>query len=203
MNSKQEIPGFLDRLMDLIGAEAPHPWGERIGIARATMNGLLRGASPSTRTLLKIARQTETPLNWLLTGAGVKEKGPPRATQHLLAPAPASPDPAAGVVEGLAHLLGLDPDTVLLLAVQGDGMEPTLRTGDLLLVERNRVDVERDGVYLLEIHGALLPKRLQRTQDGGLLISNDNPAYGKERISRDGRERLKIAGRVVWVGRTL
>lgn len=70
MNHKTPIPGFTQRLLRVIGDEPPYAWAQRLKIPKATLHGLLRQASPSTATLLKIAQQTPISLNWLLTGHG-------------------------------------------------------------------------------------------------------------------------------------
>lgn len=75
MNHKQSIPGLTQRLMQIIDQDPPFVWAARMGIAKATMHGLLRQASPTTATLVKIARQTDVSISWLLTGQGPERIG--------------------------------------------------------------------------------------------------------------------------------
>lgn len=71
MGSDTKELGFRDRLAAVIGDQDPYPWAESIGIGKSTFAGSWnRGAMPQTKTLLKIAQNTDISLNWLLTGRG-------------------------------------------------------------------------------------------------------------------------------------
>ncbi|MEO5334123.1 MAG: hypothetical protein H7839_19090 [Magnetococcus sp. YQC-5] len=213
MNSKQIISGFKERLVQLIGEEAPYPWGEQVGIAKATMHGLLSNASPTTATLMKIGLKTQASLSWLLLGHGPKWLGThpipvstpltrPNHTssgEYLLAPQPLE---AASV--GLpTEWLGItaDQESCVWMMVKGDGMEPTLRPGDVILMDQNDVAVRSDTIYIIDIQGEWVPKRLQSRLDGSVMVACDNPAYASEIISADKRFQLRIVGRVIWIGR--
>jgi phage repressor protein C with HTH and peptisase S24 domain len=71
MPTEQVKPGFLDRLQQMIGKQAPHAWARDVGIGKSTFDGIWKkGAQPQLRTLLKIAWKTNISLSWLLTGKG-------------------------------------------------------------------------------------------------------------------------------------
>ncbi|HZU62418.1 MAG TPA: LexA family transcriptional regulator [Novosphingobium sp.] len=91
---------------------------------------------------------------------------------------------------------GLDPAQVAAMAVAGDSMEPTLRDGDEILVDRRRRPL-RDGVYVLRRGDSLLVKRVAASGAGRLLLISDNPAYPP--IDLPAGEVVPI-GRVVWKG---
>jgi hypothetical protein len=61
--------------------------------------------------------------------------------------------------------LGLDPVQLTVIEVAGDSMEPTLRDGDEILVDRSPRPW-RDGIHVVRIDDVLLVKRLE--QGGGL-----------------------------------
>jgi len=82
-------------------------------------------------------------------------------------------------------------------------MEPTIRDGDLLLVDTSQKDVVEDGIYVLHLNNHLLAKRLQRLHDGSIRISSDNPAYAEEVVTSGELSTLDIIGRAVWSGRRI
>lgn len=58
-------------------------------------------------------------------------------------------------------------------------------------------------IYVLQLNGGLLVKRIHRKLDGSVVVKSDNPRYDPEIVSEDSADLLKIVGRVVWVGRRL
>lgn len=105
--------------------------------------------------------------------------------------------------EWIARELHANQKDLCLLYVDGDSMEPELRPGDIILVDRSDVGPNRDGVYVLRMDESLLVKRLQRLPGGGLRVTSDNEKY--EAFTIKFREAINIAiiGRVVWAGRRM
>lgn len=97
--------------------------------------------------------------------------------------------------------LGLDPSCLALIDVRGDSMSPTIDGGDLLLLDTRPGQTKSEGVYVINLNGSLLVKRLRIRLSGVIEIVSDNPKYGSETISGEELERLVIVGRVVWHGR--
>ncbi len=92
--------------------------------------------------------------------------------------------------------LGLDPATLSVIEVEGDSMEPTLRDGDEIIVDRS-VRAMRAGIHVIRLDDVLLVKRIEAGPAGLLRVISDNPAYPRsERPERD----VAIIGRVVWKG---
>jgi len=91
---------------------------------------------------------------------------------------------------------GLDPRMLSAILVAGDSMEPTLRDGDEIFVDRVP-RVPTNGIYVVFVDGALLVKRLDVGRQGMIALISDNPFYPRfERPS----EEVQIVGRVVWKG---
>ncbi|ATE64821.1 S24 family peptidase [Rhizorhabdus dicambivorans] len=91
-------------------------------------------------------------------------------------------------------------DSLSIISVAGDSMEPTLCDGDDILVDREAVAVRAGAIHVLRLDGMLMVKRIIR--DGGrLLIRSDNPAYPD--IADYDPALLAIIGRVLWCGRKL
>ena len=103
--------------------------------------------------------------------------------------------------EWIRNELRANPADLYLIYVDGESMEPTLRPGDVILVDHRDVGPSRDGIYVLRTDGALLVKRLQRLPGGVLRVTSDNSSYEPFNISLTQlAEDFAIIGRVVWVG---
>ena len=86
---------------------------------------------------------------------------------------------------------------------RGDSMEPRIRDGDALLIDRDDTDPVDGEVFVLESdtdHSALV-KRLTKI-DGRWFFESDNKADPKWRkpVPLDGRHQYRIVGRVRWIG---
>jgi phage repressor protein C with HTH and peptisase S24 domain len=100
--------------------------------------------------------------------------------------------------------LGARPDDLCLIRVSGDSMEPTLRAGDVILVNRQACKPDREGIYILRVGEMLLVKRLQALPGGQVKVTSDNAAFDAWTINlADQGADVIIVGRVVWSGRRL
>lgn len=98
--------------------------------------------------------------------------------------------------------LGARPEDLNLIRVSGDSMEPTLRAGDVVLIDHRAQRPDREGIYILRLGEMLLVKRLQALPGGLVRVVSDNPAFAPWEISLEkiGSD-MAILGRVVWSGR--
>lgn len=98
--------------------------------------------------------------------------------------------------------LGARPEDLNLIRVSGDSMEPTLRAGDVVLIDHRAQRPDREGIYILRLGEMLLVKRLQALPGGMVRVVSDNPAFAPWEISLEkiGSD-MAIIGRVVWSGR--
>lgn len=104
----------------------------------------------------------------------------------------------------IRHELHASPNDLYLIYVDGDSMEPTLRPGDVILVDHRDIGPSRDGIYVLRMDGALLVKRLQRLPGGNINVASDNASYEPFTINVSALPQdFAIVGRVVWSGRLL
>lgn len=99
--------------------------------------------------------------------------------------------------------IGVNPDRAHVLEVRGDSMEPTIRDGDMLLVDTSIRSVRDNGIYIVRHEGYVLVKRVQTGLDGSITLISDNQAYDREKVPPADVDRLKIAGRVMWFGRSI
>jgi len=99
--------------------------------------------------------------------------------------------------------LGANPKNLVLISAIGDSMEPTLRAGDLLLIDRSDAGVKQDAIYAFATNGELRVKRMQLKIDGKVVVKSDNPQYEAETLTAEQAASLRVVGRVVWSGRRM
>ena len=98
----------------------------------------------------------------------------------------------------------ITPRNARILTARGDSMEPTIRDGDLLIVDTAIEMAVDNGIYCIAYNGVLLVKRLFVLRTGGIVISSDNKLAGRdEEIPAHEVPDVHIAGRVMWYGRTI
>ena len=112
----------------------------------------------------------------------------------------------AGVMAFDAHWLrhlGVRPQRVSIIRVDGESMAPTLNDGDDIMVDHeDDADRLRDGVYVLRLDGVLMVKRVAMGPlRGRFSVLSDNPHY-PDWADID-PAMVAIVGRVVWTGRRL
>jgi phage repressor protein C with HTH and peptisase S24 domain len=99
--------------------------------------------------------------------------------------------------------LGISPRFARAMFSRGDSMEPTIRDGDLLLVDESVDRVVDHGIYVVIYQGMVVVKRIQLRRDGALVLKSDNSLYDEEIVPAEEASDVQIAGRVRWFGRTI
>jgi phage repressor protein C with HTH and peptisase S24 domain len=197
-----------------------------LNISLPTMNHYESGKrAPNSELLSQIAKTLGCDPGWLLTGEGQAEQKevllnepiPSSALNDFVLLPQYNIESTAGggsfihseqIVDHLAFKaswvskeLGTDPKYLLLIHSISDSMEPTFRSGDLLLVDRNKARVKGDGIYLINFDDGLIVKRLEWMMDGTVVIRGDNTSVSREqKLTAIEMEKLHLLGRVVWVG---
>jgi SOS-response transcriptional repressor LexA len=104
--------------------------------------------------------------------------------------------------QSLRNFTDAPPELLAVTQVSGDGMEPTLRQGDDILIDRRQTRIGTDGIYAYTQAdgGELLVKRFQRSAKSKFItIRSDNPRYDIETGISD--DDISVIGRVIWIGR--
>lgn len=104
--------------------------------------------------------------------------------------------------------IGIDPARAVIARATGDSMQPCVWHGDLVLIDRSRIDPpmhsrtdrgRRAPVFALLDEGAAKIMRVQWIEPGLAALLSDNPDYAPT-FAR--AENLSIIGKVVWWGHT-
>ena len=91
--------------------------------------------------------------------------------------------------------MGLEGANLSAIRVEGDSMEPVLRSGDEIFVDRNKRAGE--GIFVLRIGDALHVKQVQAFGPDRVRLVSANEAYPPLELARD---EVEVIGRVVWKG---
>jgi phage repressor protein C with HTH and peptisase S24 domain len=91
---------------------------------------------------------------------------------------------------------GLEPAMLSSIRVLGDSMDPLLRDGDEILVDRTPRPF-REGVHVVRLGEALHVKLLQAVPPSGMRLISKNPAYEPVEVAMSD---VDVVGRVVWKG---
>lgn len=105
--------------------------------------------------------------------------------------------------------IGVAPGNAALARVDGDSMQPSIWHGDVVMIDRARIEVPvralsaehrlRSPVYALLDNGHARVKRIERPSEDQLVLISDNPDYGPQ-FCHPGE--VTIIGKVVWWGHT-
>lgn len=99
----------------------------------------------------------------------------------------------------ISDFLGLPNQELAIIEVRGDSMEPTLSSGDRVMVHLADKQISQPGIFIIYDGGGTVIKRVEKIpgQDRLVLIS-DNPLHTRYEISGDD---VQIIGRVVWAAK--
>jgi len=209
--------GLAGRIKSLIPKEkSQSDFAEEIGVSLPGLKGWLAEKNgPNFTALARIAELTGADLNWLVMGkdAARPENRPDFALiKHLDVHASAGNGALNNEEQQIGSLSfrrdwlrerGINPNAATVINAWGDSMEPTIRSGDTLLVDSSIDRIIDEGIYILVLNGLALVKRLRIHMNGDLTLSSDNPQYGNETVKAKTLNDLTVAGRVMWFGRSI
>ncbi|MBC8121900.1 MAG: helix-turn-helix transcriptional regulator [Gemmatimonadaceae bacterium] len=215
-----DAEGFRERLRKLASmAGSVNALAKRSGVKQSSLRHYLdKGGEPTRPVMLALCRSMGVCLAWLAGGEppmGVDEDILSDRFAYLpLFDVRASAgggsavecEPVEEVVafkkSWLTRRFGKsNPQALHLLSVGGESMEPTLHSGDLILVDREELGIQDGSVYVLSLEGNLFVKRIRLKDALHVEVVSDNPKHAGFAIplSQIGHE-VQILGRVVWAG---
>jgi len=78
--------------------------------------------------------------------------------------------------------------------VSGDSMEPTFSYNDIVFINRQKIDLQRGGIFTIRTEAGLFIKRVQKRIDGKVDIISDNKVYSTQTLNPN---EIEVLGRVV------
>lgn len=210
---------FADRLQIAIGDESIHAFARRADIPDSTLRQYLRGSVPGMDKVLQLSEAAGVTLDWLVAERGAMRPPEHSATmtdltmiERLDVEASAGNGALVDNEQALDFVAfqtrwlrrkGINPAAVRLLNIRGDSMEPTIRDGDIALVDTSIDDIIDNAIYVLVVGNRLLIKRIHILMSGALRLISDNALYPHEDVPASEAEFVRVSGRVVWFGRSI
>ena len=96
--------------------------------------------------------------------------------------------------------LKTNPSALAIYRIGGDFMEPTLKPGDLVLIDRKRSTPRDGGIYILNFGDRTTCRRLQIMKNRSIMAKSDNSLYEPIPIDLQ-KDKGVFVGRVIWMGR--
>lgn len=210
---------IVDRLITAFEAKNAAEMGRKIGATSAIIAAWKRRNTIPYKEVYEASRTTGYSMDWILTGKGVPQTDKIQVIQedndycHISQYSIEASAGQGALVEAEnidQHLAfkeswlrksGINPANLIAIYARGDSMEPTIFSGDSLVIDKTKDTVTSDGgVYVINYDGELFVKRVQKQLDGLVAITSDNKNYRDMTIPLQDLSKLKIIGRVVWSG---
>ena len=217
MNNFNEV---IEKVKDIISNESPtgkvfdKDVAAELGISQATFATMKKRGAIPYKELMEFCARRKISINWLFfdQSAGMLVEETEKFFQvKYFSNVRAS---AGGGAEGF----GEDYQTVTIdkllvksffgnisdeelskknieaMHVDGESMEPTLKNGSIVFIDRDQNQISRDGIFVVSTPGGLFIKRLNRKVDGSVELISDNKLYSTEVMAPD---EIQIVGKVI------
>jgi phage repressor protein C with HTH and peptisase S24 domain len=94
------------------------------------------------------------------------------------------------------------PKFMVLMDIFGNSMEPELKDGDTVLIDRSQKVIFSGAIYAVGLADTIVIKRLEQQYKELVLIS-ENKRYPIMRFKEEEMDRVRIIGKVIWLCRKL
>ena len=216
---ESHFDAFFRRVVQATGIESQQELARLLGVNRSAVTQAKQKNAVPDKWLLALVRLFGLSPDWLAEGTGprrlvnapVPDQEPeqvmvPRVRARLCAGG-GSFETGAEVRDRLPFRYDWlrrkgNPDSMVLMDIMGNSMEPEIKEGDTVLIDQSRTDILAHGVYAVGVEDTVLVKRLEK-RPGKLMLLSDNPQYSPIELRGDELETVRILGRIIWVGREL
>jgi len=97
--------------------------------------------------------------------------------------------------------IAVSPRKLIMMEIKGGSMDPTICTGDVVLIDLGRTHIHSGQIYALRINDTIMIKRLEPLVGGMIRVISDNRAeYPPYDVFRND---LCVIGQVIWYAREL
>lgn len=210
-----QIGERIRRLVDLF--ENRDKAAEVAGRSTDALNRWMKGETePTFSALARMASRKGVSLEWLASGSGemTLSEFTPEDGYVFIPRYEVRASAGTGQIVESENLKGFlafqadwirsrlrrNPSNLVVLEAYGDSMRPTIKDGDIMLVDISEDRVRGPAIYVVRAGNEAIVKRVELKLDGSLLVKSDNPAYEAMTIRSDSADELRVIGKVVWTG---
>jgi phage repressor protein C with HTH and peptisase S24 domain len=208
--------GFFRRACEAAGISSQQELSRLLGVNRSAVTQAKKRDNVPENWIYRLARDLGVSAEWLESGRGEAEMpaaAPPRESEFAQVPKVRARLCAGGgsfEVEGEVEDYYAfrnewirrkgSPDSMVLMDIVGNSMEPEISNGDTVLIDQSRKDVIAGAIYAVGIEDTVMVKRVEK-RPGAIILLSDNPEYTPIELRGDEAANARIIGRVVWACR--
>jgi phage repressor protein C with HTH and peptisase S24 domain len=205
---------FFERLQSASPIKNQSQLAEALQVGRSAVSLSKQKDSVPTRWIFFLAKKYQLNATWLATGEGypyqavegqqesyviVNRVLPRLGPDGELEPA-GEDDHLVFVAHRIEHRG--DPRFMACMEMTGTCMEPEIRAGDSVVIDRSSTDIYAGRIYALGVEDLVLVRRVEKLPDT-LVLHCDNPLYSPVYLRGEDRKGVCVLGRVIWSERWL
>jgi len=217
MNNFNEI---IEKIKDIISTESQSgkvfdkDVAAELGISQATFATMKKRGAVPYRELMEFCARRKISINWLFfdqsAGMLVEETEKFFKIKYFSSVRASAGGGAEGFGEDYSLVTvdklfiksfyknitddELEGKNIEAIHVDGESMEPTLKNGSIVFVDRDQNEITKDGIFVVSTPGGLFIKRLNRKADGSIELISDNERYSPEILSY---QEVSVVGKVI------
>ena len=202
---------FFKRLQSVSPIRNQSQLAEYLQVGRATVSLAKHKDKVPTNWIFKLSSEFGLNSDWLARGRGspYQEKQSEDASPLVVQQVEPSLTPEGDFQPADDSPLQIDPcllqapasqDNLVSLCMQEEAMQPAIKQGDLLVIDRSARAVYPSLIYALGSEDSVLVRRLE-SMAGRVLVYGDNSLYPSRELDPSQWQKIRILGRVVLVCR--
>ncbi len=215
MLKNKKLSTIIEKLKNYGGLKDDAQVAELLQLSKTALSNHKQRDTIPFEALTAFCLKEHISIDWLLSDLGTPQNGGQKEIEELVAIPLYAATASAGAgsiaenddiidhcrfkIEWIKKTLHANPRKLALVRITGDSMEPTLRTGDVIMINRELDDPSDGKIFVVNLGGQVVAKRVQVTGRDKIDLISDNKLYPIVRLGPQSR----IIGRVVWFGRKL
>jgi phage repressor protein C with HTH and peptisase S24 domain len=210
-----KFESFMKRVCETTGLNSQAELAAALKVTRSTITHAKNKGDVPDRWIWKLSEAFGLDSEWLQSGKGRPFRAGGAGEDFMKVPKVKARLSAGGGSFEVAHEVEDffmfqtrwlrkkgTPDTMVLMSVNGNSMEPELNDGDIVLVDQSRTKIYAGAVYAVGIEDTIMVKRLEKLPNK-LVLRSANPVYDPIYLEDDARDTVRIIGKVTWLCRSL
>jgi phage repressor protein C with HTH and peptisase S24 domain len=214
----------IERIKGALGLRTQSALAEILGVRRAAVSDAKRQDRIPSEWLLKLCRSHGLNPYWVETEQGAKFVSGDRVRDReagygdsfeYIPMVEARLAGGGGSLETSDRVLGYyafrrewlagkgSLESMRLMRVTGESMEPTIEDNDVVMVDFSQADVMAGKIYAVRIDDEIVVKRLERKPGRLVFVSDNRKNYEPLEIDLAEYSNVEVLGRVVWMAREL
>jgi len=91
---------------------------------------------------------------------------------------------------------GVNIHNIVCVDIKGDGMTPTIKDGDCVLIDKDKTEVEEGEIFMIKHNEQNIVRRVHRGKNRTVILQRDNNEYPSRTVKKSD---IDIFGKVVGI----